>query len=1094
VKVLNCVIKVDQFEFGFGIEMHDVKFPVIDNNHIMVGTEGADLVLPLSVQYAWGILMTSCFTAQITNNNIDVHGDYVAIGIEMENCPKSVVGILSDGTPAPNIIDVLAAGDVFAAGIKFRDSPLIRVNCNQVTVEANANTWGAAFGIKGKYSDRSEVNANTVTVYGFNIGGMAAWQMVRGIWIKQCHESEANGNTVVVECVGNTNSTAAMPTDFVDMDDITEDMEDIDEILMDTTGTTAGVALSLASAIGIKVRGSELVDIIGNDVDVLTDLDVVAAGEVALADGTAVAMGIVAKHCLAVRVLDNAVDVDAVEDTFAEAAPGTAEAFGGCLSVAMGIVLFDSPVGTVAANEVRAEADQRLEVKSYGATLQEAGSALALINSEILGAIYQSLSELVEGETVDVDMSGTPPSIESFATGGGLAIGMGILVLGSPGATVAENSPVIGTGDVEVWVLSEESSFPPAIASGGGLGLGVGIAVIGSGMSTVSGNTGVNGTGTADVTVGSLHDMVADAISDGGGAGVGIGILVIGLLDWKVDAEALGDVEDLAEDQCGWLPIVVVGNEVTASGVAMPVTVSAIDQVVSHEAYAYGGALGMALGIAGLWTPGILIQGNMVAAHANACVDVYSEAVHEFDPYSYGGAAALGIGIITVGSPFAKIVENCALGTGEACADVGAHEKVIMDAGAFAGTIGLGVGIMTFDSFHTFIIGNNCGDCSPGAVGLGDADTLVLAQSDIPLGEAAAFGLSFGIGKGIDVVLSPCTTVAECNTAAGEGTARVVAEATADFDYDLGLGVAASLDIAYMLSDWPGRVNYNSMVDVAPIGTNSGPILVLDAGLLFIGFDGPLDARFNWWNDPTGPSGGGPGNGEPLMAPFAPAWFMPWLWVEHCEVLDSQIGKFGFAVHLSKGLNTFSTPIALEETEIPSRRWEDIVANSSLAGELKFADRWDPATQTWVALTADTLIDPLDAIYLYTFEDCHSVILMVNSSPGHPYAMPQRQLYAGWNLIGPNPIFPEPGMLVGEALASALVTPDDLPGITQVISPVADLHHQEPWHWVPSMGMDARFMESGLGYWAWSLNPVILPGFGFTPLPHFIDLYGHGGP
>jgi hypothetical protein len=129
------------------------------------------------------------------------------------------------------------------------------------------------------------------------------------------------------------------------------------------------------------------------------------------------------------------------------------------------------------------------------------------------------------------------------------------------------------------------------------------------------------------------------------------------------------------------------------------------------------------------------------------------------------------------------------------------------------------------------------------------------------------------------------------------------------------------------------------------------------------------------------------------------------------------------------------------------------------------------------------------------YDECYSVILMVNSDRGHPYSMPQRQLVAGWNLIGPNPMFPDHKIPVDEALASVLLTPDGNPGVTQVISPIADLDHQKVWHWVPSMNHHTPYMKRGLGYWAWLLNPAILPGFGFSPLPQFIDdghFHGHG--
>ena len=140
----------------------------------------------------------------------------------------------------------------------------------------------------------------------------------------------------------------------------------------------------------------------------------------------------------------------------------------------------------------------------------------------------------------------------------------------------------------------------------------------------------------------------------------------------------------------------------------------------------------------------------------------------------------------------------------------------------------------------------------------------------------------------------------------------------------------------------------------------------------------------------------------------------------------------------------------------------------------------------WEDVGDDTMLDPLDAFYIYLYDGAPMhIILMVNSDEGHPYSMPQRQLYAEWSLIGPNPLFPECGMWVDEALSSIEMTPSGLPGYTQVISPV--VRCQEPWHYTP--GMDAEWMRIGRGYWVWMENADILAGFGFSPLPDQLGPY-----
>jgi len=1074
VHILNCTIKVDQFTDGVGIFMTKVKYPIIHNNEIFVGTMGNDLVL--SVTNAWGIIMYDCFNAQIHHNLLNVHGDFMAVGIDMDMCPKSVVGVLLDGTPAPNTINVLAGLDVIGIGICVNESPLIDVNCNAVTVTASGNTWAIAFGIAIGNSDRSDVNINTVTIKTNVVGGnTTGFLIAEGIWMRKCHESNVKGNTVTVTGVGNVNDAAVTE---VELDEKTaEELADVDELLLQTLGHPICPPQAVGLVCGISVKGSEYGMVSTNGVNVSLDLtDISASEEATTGSSVGVALGIAAKKSFMLKVMDNTGKVLSDVTSRVVAVDSSVEevGLGSALSVALGITLCMSP-GNVSGNDISAQGDLDILIQAAPAGTVEAGSALARFDSEVMSAIYQSLVETVQSEQIDVEISGDLPSVESFAHGGGLAAGIGVLVLFSDGTVINDNDPVTGTGNVIAELWSKESDDTDnATAFGGGLGLGAGIAVIDCRGVEVTDNSGVDGTGTADATVGAKHDppagiQYAEAI--GGGAGVGIGILLVGL------PQFVGEAEELPEGECWWDRPVVTGNEVTASGIADPVTVDAVDLIPSHESFACGKGLGLASGICAIFYPCILIEGNTVSAAGDAYVDIYAEAIHEFDPTSIGGAAGIGIGIGTVACMAAEIVDNTAVGQGTADAEVGATEKVkLVEAIGIGGSIGLGTGIFVFGCPFGTIEGNS------EATGLGDAETDVIATSYIPLSDAYAFGLAHGIGKGICVSCSPWTNVIDCNTAAGEGTARVMASAMADFDYEGALGVAADMDITVeLLMGHPGVVQYNSMVDATALGSNSGPVMVMDAGLFYMGFY-PLSGQFNWWNHPTGPSGGGPGNGEPVIWVIDEVWYMPWLYVVHTDVLDEQIGKFGFAFHMEKGLNTLSTPIALEEYVVPSRQWQDIVANSSLENQVKFVDRWDPATQMWVGIAPTDTLDPLDALYIYMYEDCHWVILMVNSDSGHQYAMPSRELSAKWNLIGPNPLFgPPPFMPVDEALSSIEQTPTGLPGYTQVISPIVS--GQEAWYYVPGMD-NAPNMCKGRGYWLWMENPDTLAGFGFSPLPH----------
>jgi nitrous oxidase accessory protein NosD len=1082
VHILNCIIEVDQVSSGYGIMMLGVKYPVIDNNLIQVGVEGEG-VDDESVDMAYGIVNIGCFTSHVLNNNLEIHGDFYAHGIYMQDCPKSTVEL--------NVLKVLAENviDTRAYGIYLYNSPLTTIEDNEVTAKSSGNYFTAAHGITVYWSDKADVTDNDVTVDaillgGLGIGTMQAW----GIEVYNSNDAVVQDNDVNVTSDGEVSDVTVTVTELLPEEE--EALADLEELLLETVGDTGMMDGGFGSSTGIKVSSGESVNVGMNQVNSYLKLNGRSSEDMST-NVCGVTVGIHACGSPMLYVMENVVDSNADVSLFVVdngTGQGIPDAFGMGCSTALGVAVLGGPA-MVAGNDVEAQGDLVATVRSYvaGVASLEEESMLSTLDADLVGSLYQSVIEILESDVINAEVTGSLPTIESMSMGGGMATGIGIEVIHAYGSVISANNPVSGTGNVSLTVYAAEpAEDQQANAMGGGTGVGIGIACRKSGPVTVENNLGVSGTGMADVAVTAVHDPAQagtlTAFANGGGSGIGIGILLEGM---KMAQEEF-------EDPTGehyWEPgPMVIGNEVMAMGKANPVTVTATDEFKNHEAHAMGHAMGLGQGIISMYNPATSIISNMVEAHGDAMVSTHAEADSEYDPYSNGGAAGTGTGIGIIYCPASEIIDNESVGKGTADADVEAKENWAKDANAFAGSMAVGEGIRVFHSDCSLVSGNSV------ATGLGHANTDVTATSEVPLGMATTMSLATGMGTGIAVLCSAKTDVIECNTAAGEGTASVVSSTSADFTYYDNMGVAQDTDILVAMlpmrpyseedeasEEWKktflGKVNYNSMVDTTPLGINDGPIMVMDAGLLKIGKP-YLDARYNWWNDPTGPSGEGPGMGEPLIYDGCFVKFVPWLYVEHTEVLEEQLGKFGFYLKMCKGLNTLSTPIALEENVVPSRTWDDIATNSDLLGKVKYVDRWEPGVG-WVSVAPTDTLDPLDAWYIYLFNDCETVILMVNVDDGHPYAMPMRDLLPGWNLIGPNPIFDEPGMLVDEALKSVEMTSGGLPGYAQVVSPV--VRCQESWHFVP--GMEPEFMYSGDGYWVWMKNGDTLVGFGFTPLP-----------
>ncbi len=292
-------------------------------------------------------------------------------------------------------------------------------------------------------------------------------------------------------------------------------------------------------------------------------------------------------------------------------------------------------------------------------------------------------------------------------------------------------------------------------------------------------------------------------------------------------------------------------------------------------------------------------------------------------------------------------------------------------------------------------------------------------------------------------------------------------------------------------------------------------MFLLDLGILSIGGDATFNniqngylglpyydgeeiyepfASHNWWGDPSGPSGIGPGTGSPVMGSTL---YEPWLTRTSDEVKETGKSYFGLEIGspfiggddyrsgLTPGWNSLSFPLALEDNS-----WKSI-AESGDGLDYTIAYSWNPAYQQWVQVTDNTRIYPLDAIYI-RMNSSDRLPVRINPEITGP---PVRSLYRGWNLVGPaydlvelsEPIddqylwWGEPHSIsVIKALASVEETADGKTGYNIVISPSIN---PDTWVFTRNEYEHVPDMDATRGYWVYMENPDQLTGFSTTPLP-----------
>jgi hypothetical protein len=435
------------------------------------------------------------------------------------------------------------------------------------------------------------------------------------------------------------------------------------------------------------------------------------------------------------------------------------------------------------------------------------------------------------------------------------------------------------------------------------------------------------------------------------------------------------------------------------------------------------------------------------------------------------------------------------------------------------------------------------------AHGTSDAEVYVMAKEEDPLQRAKAF--AFGVSLANGILLGDVTElysaqygwhipfcVKESNTF--EAGANV--DVTADVVNPDPWGLAAGID-AFIVFTGPGEYlsvngqqynlqhvdfNYNDLPGTQLSGA-AGYVFDVDLGMLVVNLDtlGPdslqslskvkgqqedllllVDARYNYWGDPnlypptdpwdpavfdpdnpdmlnvTGPGGLGFGTGQPIYV-AGEGWetwvcWQPWLTINHEWCVDSHIGKFAKAIVYKPCWNTFSVPIQLDST---IDTWGTFKALNT-----DFAAKTGPAVYyngtQWVLVDDAYPLLPLDGIKVYISAPTY-VFILASTGDSLPY-LPLRE---GWNLVGPNPPFCDPGMWAEDFVSSIVRT--DGTGFSQLISQGGS---QPNWSYTLGDWMSYYYSDYllcvGKAYWVWvNSDGLTLAGFGFTPLGLYPDSY-----
>ncbi|MFC1904450.1 hypothetical protein ACFLXT_01590 [Chloroflexota bacterium] len=1150
VQILNNIVRIDDIEYALGIGVFDCTgVATIDNNAAELGVSAE------SIWAGVGIEADGSETVLVTNNSVNVTAEEMATGILTLEC--YIVKVL-DNWVLTSVAPIMMLDDTqtmqpspssnTTLGISVNSYPMqtdITVSEETYKAQVNGNTVvasldgsvGSATGIIVVRTERSEVNENIITSQ-VNVSSTGIAQGIQlalgeltnvldnivdvslnqqssngdgvsgeksnasGIEVRTVEYSEIGENAVNV--ISDILSTAMMPVEPPSIDAV-GDIIDAVGIRVSSVPPDTSSQDTLSVEMQTNVHDN-------NPVNVSTTNELVSEAMVdaaQIAGGMAVLdYGILVVGLDVPQIVDNTVTtnanaiIDIADEPIVSLDTG---ALGGGIAIAQGITLMASLEGTISGNSVEADADLEAGVSS-GFTSFAAESFLAELLPE-LQALYDIAQEDLEVEDESTALNSTPLPMDAYAIGGGLAFGIGINNVASLKTQIVNNGPVIGQGSISTTVFAgSEVLLADVEAYGGGLGIGYGIRSISSPLVNIADNglvevPGVRGVGNAyTLAAAAEEDMIEYASADAYSGAIGIGIRVrsSGLLSSEVDEEALPMAEVTGNKALG------ISN---AEALAMACS-DGSDEYAEGLGTSFSLSMGIAFGdvilpfseeedVDELNGLGAVITGNQADAIANSNALTGVIGVDIDDPFGSFDSTALAYGISAVGGYFTTIADNDPVtANATATLDVFVEEEPLsLDVSGGGRSLAYGSGIIAADSDFTDIAGNN-------AEAVSRADTYIDTFSEIPLNIAESIGRARATGAGLTL-----SEVWDCNanwnTFVGNASATVDATADATFDFSRERGHSVSAG-ALLLYTRYGYVNYNDLLAPLPVDVLisffqtevESPVVEKSFGLRNKGRS--VNARYNWWGDPSGPSGkDGPGTafrnnigsnvGHGIGTAFrGKGDVRPWLSHPIADLLADNVGYFGFQTTLEQGWNTLSTPVALENPGF------DAVEAIGDGLDWSIAYYYDPTQpMPWVQITtgASSNFDlyPLEGIYIKMNSD--DVVFFLTSPSTH---VPTRTLSQGqnWYLIGPTPYdeyYPfTNSMAVDEALVSLEITPTGNRGYNQVVSPA--IGGQEPWVYVRTPagiilnGDPTQYMDLGEGYWVFMENADTLAGFVFTPL------------